>query len=631
MVRYFFAYKDVRGNEFLCQIRELGYTGVPQQIKGTAVLTMPRIESIYTVLRGQGMTLFLEANLNITLEDLYADNIQAFPVTLQRNGQVIFRGFIDPNGLYEDLVDDAWIVSLDCIDGLGLLEDIAYLDPAGNPFIGRLRDLEVINNCLRRGGVTTQAGAPLLVQTSVNTRYFGLDRAQDPLFNTFTNQARFYRDDGSTVMSCREVLESTLRKYGAFIYYSDDIWRIHTFYEVAAAARNHYTYRGLQLLNISFRESLKTQIGSTATYTHRWVNRNQRKEIVPPAGAVKINYSYGFVNTIFQNPLFANTFINGNGQIIGWEFNADAVRFTPEELGVYYDTGSDFEVMLEPLTTETVSEGDVLDLKMGYTMQAVLNVSRIVRFEVRFRITVTTPGGAVHFYTAAGWQTSSGTFNTNYNLGGLNALELQELEREIEAVPATGELAIQLLRIRTIDATSAQDFSREVQISEFAISVSTDETIEGETHTYQVANGGFRAEEVIEVSVGDVPSDIYIGALYQADGSTNTALWGTAFLPNDVAPSQALLDVLCEQIALYRRDPSCIIKGDVFGNFTIDSVFEFDLVAGRDFMLTYYEYDTVNNVVSAEWMELKRGSSFGLTYSFELDFGNAGKPTVTGV
>ncbi len=218
-LKYFFTYRDVRDNEFICEIREDGFTGSPLEIKGTCVLMMPRFDAIYTVMRGRGMTVHLEANVAVNLEDLYADNIQTFTVTLQRNGVYIFRGFVDPNGLFEDMVQDSWIVSLDCIDGLGLLEDIAYLDPDGNPFYGRLRDLEVINNCLRRGGVTLEGGAPLLVQTSINTRYFGLDQAQDPLFNTFSNQERFYRDDGQTVMSCREVLESTLRKYGAFIYY----------------------------------------------------------------------------------------------------------------------------------------------------------------------------------------------------------------------------------------------------------------------------------------------------------------------------------------------------------------------------------------------------------------------------
>ena len=224
MVKYQLTYKDVDDNDFVCQISKDDYTGDVIDVGGFCVLERPEIKEIYTVIRGTGMRLTLEANQNLTLEDLYTEDEKTFKVKLTRNSVVLFRGFIDPGGLTEDLVNDAWIINIDCVDGLALLDNLSYVDDLGQKYHGKEKDINVINNCLKRTGVTQDNGDQLPVRSSINTRYVFLPLTDDPLNNVYSNQERFIKDDGSTISSCKEVLESILRKYGASIVMDGDKW-----------------------------------------------------------------------------------------------------------------------------------------------------------------------------------------------------------------------------------------------------------------------------------------------------------------------------------------------------------------------------------------------------------------------
>ncbi len=394
---------------------------------------------------------------------------------------------------------------------------------------------------------------------------------------------------------------------------------------MGAISRRFYTYRLLQLLNISLRENDTTYIGSTREDTHRWVNRNQRKLIVPPAGAVTINYNYGFVSSLVLNP----EFLSVNGGLDFWTIASNDVALDADGAGLSYPSGNLGDVFLisEP---QNVSEQDVLRFSYTFSFDTVQ-----VQFPtlIGLSLQVILEGTLDTYYlnNNGAWVTTPVDVSSNYTLFNLSAS--QTLDRDMDPLPVSGELRVELKRIRTRQVPPVgliTDYTRSVFVSTFTVTPVVSENIEGERHIYQVANGSFRAEELLEVSIGDVPSDIYLGALYRADAETNTALWSTIFLPLDVAANQPLLQVLAEQLALYRRDPSLFIKGDVFGFFDVDTVFTMDLAPDRRFMITYYQYDTVNNVVSAEFKELRRGSTFGLSYQYELDYGNAEQTTVIG-
>ena len=63
----------------------------------------------------------------------------------------MFYGWLSPEGLIESFVDEKWIISLDCTDGLGFLNNLSYVDNlTGLPFSGKQSALEILVNCLKR-------------------------------------------------------------------------------------------------------------------------------------------------------------------------------------------------------------------------------------------------------------------------------------------------------------------------------------------------------------------------------------------------------------------------------------------------------------------------------------------------
>lgn len=634
-LKYFFEYRDTQNILFRAEIREEAYGGEPVEIRGYCELEYPEIEEIYTVVRGSGMRIVLEANTDLTLEDLYSEEEKTFAVSLKREGVVIFRGFIDPAGLFEDLVNDQWEVTLDCVDGLALLENLSYVDDDGFPFIGRASDLEVIDRCLRRTEVRNEAGESLLLETSINTRYRGLPITSDPIANAHSNQERFYRDDGETIASCREVLESTLRKYGGAICLVEDKWRIFSFYElVHLPTRMFYTYRGTQFISSQSTNYPVQEIGSHVNNAEvHWVNENQRKEIVPGVGAVKVNYEYGFVQSIFQNEFFNND--GTTGVISGWGVNAADIDVNLGEPGVIYVTQDNNDVMLQTLSTQSISQGDSLEMFYNYQMQTTpvppnttVNLTTLHRFNVRLRIVI-TDGANTYSYIDNEWVSGAQDFVVEY-APQFTLTDEQDLGRQIPEAPISGELSVQLLRITIKDFQTDINLTRFMKIIRFRLNVSTDENLQGESHTYQIAGKNTRVPEVIETIVGDNFSDVYNGALYESNAETNTQFWRSIFLPLDIAANEPILRILAEFIAIYRRSPSYKMIGDAFGYFPYMQIFEFDLIPGRKFMITSYRYDTRRNIISSEWVELRRGATFGLSYEFALDFGNTVSPTIRG-
>jgi hypothetical protein len=102
------------------------------------------------------------------------------------------------------------------------------------------------------------------------------------------------------------------------------------------------------------------------------------------------------------------------------------------------------------------------------------------------------------------------------------------------------------------------------------------------------------------------------------------------YTPSDIVGNQPILQILAEYIALHKRQPLYKITGDAYGYFEYLQIFVFPLIPDRKFMITGYNFNTKTNIGSYTFVELKRGSTFGLTYNYALDYGNTVKPTIVG-
>lgn len=628
MVKYRLTYKDVIGNDYICNIYSDGYDGDVIEVQGNCTLDYPKIDNIYQVIRGSGMRVELEASTDLTLEDLYANGEKENAVTLTRNGSVIFRGFIDPAGLYEDLVEDKWVVTLDCVDGLALLEDLSYVNSEGAPYTGTLSDIQTITNCLKRTGLKQEDSSELFVTTSINTRHETKVLTDDPLFTTYSNQERFYKDDGETIMSCKEVLESTLRKYGGCIIQVNGNWSIFSFYELLANDRLFSTYKDGVFISSEITnyesQDIVTFNGFNPDAVH-WCNGNQRKEITPPVGAVKVNYKYGFVKTLIINP----TFVHDGTSIENWtilESNGLGLVSGGEFITISsFVSGGQIESMLVADAFD-VSVGDVLSINFRYKINLTGSSTNLeTRVFLLFEVKITDGVNDYWLDSNGNWSDSYKYFQSVFDDFRNIDVKYYSFETKTESLPISGKIYLTVLRPYLI-----VDGDWTFTLEEAKIAAAQSDNIQGETHTQQIEGRNTRVEDVIEVNVGDNPSDIYNGALYKADGITNTAAWATTYMPIGFLNRQSILEILSEQIARYKKEPTYFVSGDVFGYFNPLKLLNLDLVNGRIFMMASYSLNTKTNVNSCEFMELRDGNNTGLTYEFAYDYGNVQKPTIIG-
>jgi len=188
------------------------FTGDATEIKGSVTLVKVSDKDVLKATRGGGLNIQLEANSNLTFEDFYTENERQFSVKYIRNSITLFYGWLSPEGLFEDYINDNWVISLNCTDGIGFLNNLQYINnTTKDVFTGKQSLLEVISNCLKRTNLDMN------IYTSINIFYEDQSLSTDTFDEVFINADRFIKDDNDTVMNCSEVLTSVLEIFGGKI------------------------------------------------------------------------------------------------------------------------------------------------------------------------------------------------------------------------------------------------------------------------------------------------------------------------------------------------------------------------------------------------------------------------------
>jgi hypothetical protein len=154
---YFTFYSDrdtriINGtpDEYSCDISQLDYAGSATEIQAQQNpiqinyqnTSSNKLEAII----GSEATLNLIATEDFELEDLYTENEREFLVEIFRNGTLIWSGFIIPDGCQESFTFAPYVISVNAVDGLGLLKNLSYVQNDGNFYLGKQSFIEVMNN-----------------------------------------------------------------------------------------------------------------------------------------------------------------------------------------------------------------------------------------------------------------------------------------------------------------------------------------------------------------------------------------------------------------------------------------------------------------------------------------------------
>jgi hypothetical protein len=621
-LRYFFQYTNSVNDSFLCQIFKKRYVGEPLEINGSATLDKGSVKNHTDPIRGTGLTIDLEANVNLTFEDLYTENEQDYTVIFYRNNKVLFRGFLKPDGVFQSYTRDEWIISLDCVDGLGTLENLSFVKDNGLRYVGKLKVLDVIYNCLKRTGIT------MAINTSINVNYNGFV-GNDVLDNIYLLSDRFFKEDSQgtgdgTLMSCEEVLKSVLGIFRACITQQDGEWYIYKadeIYNNTNVLFNRYDVNNAYVGNKT--NNLLKTIGSQIDnfYPH-FAGGDQKIKIEGSISAFRLGYKYGFLNGLLPNGKLERTGTNFDL----WTENPPAIPFIindpqiPSGLIIRTQALADGNFLVLTSTAINVNLGDKFDFKVN----ASITGGRVL-FGFKIRI------GSFYLEDDGLWKTDSNSF---YNpIIGDPSSDLyieQNATFNISASPApvSGDLIIEIYRPVFLMLIPFSTFKPNAIIRSVDITTNSAE-LNGKVGEFHTVQREARVSSIIKendnVIIGDETDSFYSGSIFQNDQITTTSLWSRkgAF---ELFP---LLRISAETELRLGQKPLKLFSGSLYGYIPYLSIISINNLQGK-FMSIKYVYDTKSNKVTFDLLELIADEISDINYKFTFDYGETVKPTIQG-
>jgi hypothetical protein len=621
-LRYYFQYKNIVGDDYLCQIAKKNYTGVVTEIFGKAVINKGSVKDHLEVIRGGGISLELEASLLVSLEDLYTENEQDFTVKLYKNNKLIFSGYLNPEGVYQSFTRDQWIITLDCVDGLGSLSNLSFVDPLGVPFQGKMKAIDIVYYCLNRSGII------LPINVSINTTYEGLPTTADTeiLSKIYLNGNRYQKSDNDTIMSCEEVLKSVLDLFCACITQENGEWYIYKPNEIFID--RNVVFKMYDINNVYLgRKTVKLdkQLGSQINnfYPHH-CNGDQKIQIKGSISAFRINYKYGFVDGLLVNSGLEHT--PGSLAYPGWTVVNPTLLINDPLSGkgaIFKDattSNNDVTMYSNPLATTT---DDYLTLKIRtasfksdgsfggkFFRFKIQQGSHYLQYNCR---TNTTP---ISDFVNAVWTTNPTDVCT------INVFGESEINLVLPTLLDNGNVIVSLIRFVPWLTNQGLTIVREIDL----IPSANSKPEIGEFHTSSRTNRvSSNVKENKTIYNGDNGGIIYLGAIFKEDSLTPTSVWNRK---NSYESSPILKIATQEELRISQR-PTKIFEGSTYGQLPYLSVIEINGLDGV-FMPIEYSYDTMVNTSKMKLLELFCPELSDLEYKFTYDFGNTVKPTIQG-
>jgi hypothetical protein len=462
------------------------------------------------------------------------------------------------------------------------------------------------------------------INTSINIYYEGLNPSDtlDPLTQIYMSVDRFIKDDNDTIMDCHTVLGSVLNIFNANIAQIDGQWYIYKSNEIVENtivkfrqySKTNNGYLGLNTKNLAFK--LGSHINNF--YPHH-ANGNQQIEIKGSISAARINYKYGFLQSLNTNPnLNYNNFIYPDWTII----NSDEIVFSPLKnsgLLLYPDHSVPNPGAIIESNGFNLTAGEII--KFRANVNRTTTGSTLLNVTARFRVTLLDPITSISYFLKndGTWQQTTPvniTAPVLYNL----SLTVQSF-----ALPASGVVKITIFM--PIGSTLSTNYLYEVTKADIekANATQAETGAIGEFHTVQRQNRPSSiSTETTTVYNGDSASLVYEGAIWKLTNTIPTSVW----FRRGKTESKPILRIAAEDILRMSQKPQKIFIGDVYGFLPYLSVVSIDNLEGK-FMPIEWSFDSKSNITSVKLLEAFNAELTDIDYKYTLDYGNTVKPTIT--
>lgn len=633
MIKYESEYANFEGSLFKIEISQDSYTGVSTYISAVARLEYASVSDVLQCLRGSGLQIDLEASQALDFTDLYAEKETEFKVSFYIDGVVKFIGFIKPDGIFTDFVNEIYTISLDAVDGLGILKNLSFVDDSGLHFSGYMTEQEIVYNCLRRTSLN------LPINVDIGVFQYGTTQNENTLTQTKLSTDRFIKDDESTIMDCEEVLRSVLEKYCAIIHQHNGEWYIYRPLDlVRDNSLNFFRYVDNVMDSERVLFTSEKMIGSAINgFKNHHQNKDQKITIKGSTSAYRVNYKYGVSKNFFTNPKFIP---NPDGTIDGWNIQSNPKFMTNPNGGLFYSE------MLPSYQLELISDVAVVGINDLLELSVRLNTTGNY-FGINLKI-ILTDGTQTKYlkysdFTPVEWSELS-TSEVNISNYSHEWTECASYEPEnvpvgrgdadflldIPPVPFNGNIKIQIYTPEhyTTNLPCFVPFDVvKAEIKEVKIlpKEKGNELIKGEIHTViRTPKTSSIVKDNKTIYIGDMSSDIFEGTIKNADGE-NTRFWNR----RGMVERKSILEIMVEDTLRVSYKPSKVFSGTVAGYLPFLSFLRIDNIQGR-FMITSFVYDCVTDATNITCTEIHSDTLTNFEYQKTFDYGNTVKPTILG-
>lgn len=645
--KYFFTWiadRDTRivggtPDNFECQILQDGYAGASTEIEAQESPVIILYENVgdnkLQSLRGSKATLNLIATSQFQLEDLYTENEREYLVLVLRNGSVIWRGFIIPDGCKEQFMFTPYGISVNAVDGLGLLKNLSYAQNDGNFFLGKSSFLQVIYQCLDRVQVPDME-----LNTCVNIYEETMTQGDeyDPLLQAYVNEERYIKDDTFNPMNCEEVLTAILQEWTACIIQSEGKWWIYRPNEAALSGTlvfRRYVDGNISYDGLTVTKDIDILIGGEsegtvlAPYFH--INTNQLKMIEKPYKTASMSYHYGLNKGILDNPTLAGAFTEGAGdpigprddiQIPGWMRSGTIYTGLNPGGGVIFYKVSGFNNADYYQNDQhvTISQGQQLQLDISYESIPTLTTTDMIfgieLFDGTDNWYLQPRFLGVYEWAKDGSFTEWTTLRSNFGVSNGQIISAP--------TPVGGIISI---KVYPPDNPSGDIIYFSINATRYL----NNDPVVGEIHSVQQVGEYSYVPELIQVFNGDDETDFWYGTIFRPDQDTPTTVWVRRGLSESplalpFASEKEFLRIAVEEIARLHGAPYVRFEGDVFGYFNPLSRATINLITGK-FMPLSLTYDLQRGTTFAVWSRVSN-EEIGMQYTLSPDYGDTTKVLV---
>jgi hypothetical protein len=602
--KYEMIYGNISGDTFRLELSIKGsYFGSLIPMVGYCTLKKKSVSDYFTAIRGGSLDIFFDADMEQQFEEFNIIQEFQFLAKFYRNGLEIFRGWINPDGIFQDYVTDKWIVNLSALDGLGFLKNYEFQSNDVLP-----QEANFLAQILKR----LDLGLNFALFDDINNLFNSLGT---PTSIDFINQNRrvlndeVFRNKNGRFLDCEKILKDILEKYNFIISQEnvngDLVWLIvrTPFLGVATNQKGAVlSYDGMWSILSYFnpnRSFIVDDINSS-TISHDAIHCGKNQQITYDPALQNFRFTQKWLNLKRYGVTMTDADYNvtGDGEFVtdgirskqdnGIISNLSATQITP----IVYNKEFETNLIIEINTLFRVTS----DLPIGNRrarLDYVIRVENITDSTVLY-LKVNETGKTEWTPTLTRLRTNDIFFDGVGDYFLKTTYETPEINNT--------NIFIDIYEARIVGSVTVSVITTSVNVF-FSVPLLGTGEYHDSTRTNIVSS--FLKDPVIVINSNE-NNDVFLNNLYKVVEGIRTPQnsWTKG---NDSPTYEDLLNLTSRERIDMTQRPQMRFRGDIFGHVDYWKVLSYDKINGT-FMIVDYTYKTKDNVISLEAQQFFTGS-----------------------